>query len=226
MLAAQLATAADRKVSARVVEHRAEYLHALSVADGAQASFTGNVRDKDGRARGMILNVLLQPAGAAFAVTYQLEVGDRGDGTSIQAQGEVLLRPGETLRAVECGKWLVDLGLDGPARASAGAAGQGNVRVTAELKSISTKNVCKHLAKPGSQTNVAEKQAAGSKLYGLVWNALVAGGGKKFSLQYQLAFTPTTAPKGSVQLQGEEKLVRGRKALKKDQGYWLELSVD
>ncbi|MDD2805547.1 MAG: hypothetical protein PHV33_08335 [Elusimicrobiales bacterium] len=226
-LAAAPAAAAPHILEARVTNGRAAYRQTIRLTEGRQASHVGPLNDKE-----LILNALLS-GGGEYALQYQLELsGGRGaQGRSIQAQSEVALKPGEPLTALECGPWTVVLTLD-PSKAAPAKAGKAwttgglpNYRLSADLSSGSSRQVCRLVSKAGVQANAVDSTRQGEKKYGFIMNSLFSASGGAFRLQYQLEHSAVSAG-APFQLQNEETIKLNKKTAFSGEGYRLELLLE
>ncbi|HAH05928.1 MAG TPA: hypothetical protein DCM05_05250 [Elusimicrobia bacterium] len=223
------ALAASHTVEVRVSNGKTAYAKKFTMVDREQGSHVLPVKGKDGRYQEMIFNGLLAPLSrqpGAYELQYQVELsgGRDAEGPSIQSQSDVVLRAGEGLNAVECGSWKIDLLLDGGSFPAKNAPG--NLRVGAELTGDKAKIACRQVVRPGAQANVADSLKRKGKKHGLVFNLLPGPDEKGVFLQYQLSYTPLSAPKGSFQTHGQETLILGKKSVTKKSGYQLALTAE
>jgi len=231
VMAVESVSAGPHTLMVRVSKGPATYVQTLKVSQGLQASFVGPVSG----GKSMVFNALLvgNPARPEqFNLQYQLELsGGRGSlAPSIQSQSALMMRPGVKVAAVECGAWVVDIGLDAaapvkrPQDSAWDQAGLGNYRLTAELSRGGARQRCRFLVAPDNQANVVEG-FGGAKKSGFILNAMpVRGQGTSVALQYQLEHTP--AGSSPLQLQSQENLDLGRKSTTQGAGYKLSLLVE
>ncbi|OGR80996.1 MAG: hypothetical protein A2X32_08625 [Elusimicrobia bacterium GWC2_64_44] len=225
--AAQPAAAAPHTLEARVSNGRAAYRQTIRLTEGRQASHVGPLNGKE-----LILNALLL-GGGEYALQYQLELsGGRGaQGRSVQVQSEVALKPGEPLTALECGPWTVVLTLD-PSKETPAKAGKAwstgglpNYRLTADLSSADSRQVCRLVSKAGVQSNAVDSIRQGEKKFGYILNSLFSASGGVFRLQYQVEHNAPSAAT-PFQLQNEEEIALNKKTSFSGEGYKLDLLLE
>lgn len=226
--AAGFCAVGSHTLEARVASGGKVYRQTLKLTEGSQGNFVGPVRDKE-----MILNGLLSRDGEGLVLQYQLELsGGRGaQGRSIQAQAEVALAPGRPLRALDCGPWSVTLTLD-PAKAAApkesaawDPAGLPNYRLSADLSSDGSGEVCRVVSRADAQSNAVDGILEGGRKFGFILNSLFTPGKDGFRLQYQVEKNMAAGAR-TVQLQNEETLVLNKKTRVPGEGFKLELLLE
>ncbi|MDD5302248.1 MAG: hypothetical protein PHS14_03990 [Elusimicrobia bacterium] len=194
------ASAAPHSLAVRVSQGTKSYAHTVKAEAGAQTSFVGPVGG-----RNMIVNAVLIQARGTLTLQYQIEVSRPDGSSSFQVQSSVALRPGDRLRAVECGNWKLDVALDAPIGAAAPRAWSPagpNHRLTA----VVGKRRCRIVQEAGTQGNIVDSSKINGRKTGFILNAnLSALAGDTCKLQYQLEDSPRQA-------QGEETLVLSKKA--------------
>lgn len=222
--------AGQHSLEVRVKGSEDTFVHSLRIGEASQANFTGGVRGRGGSTRQMIFNALLAKAPSGeFDVQHQIELsgGRGGAGPILQVQGEVGLSAGAPLTVVECGKWTVSLTVN-PGGAKARGRPRDNYRVNAELNAAGARLRCRQVLRNATQGSVADGLVQTGRRFGLVLNSLpsVSATGAA-SLQYQLAYTPLSAPAGSLQLQNESQLKLGkREVVSKGADHALSLTLE
>jgi len=230
--------AGSHTISVRISNGQSAYTQKVPVTEGSQGNFMGPVKAINAVPKQLIFNGLLtrgSGAPGALNLQYQLELsgGPGSQGRSIQAQGELAIRPGDELAAIKCGPWTVTLGLDvksaakkKPRDAAWNPAGLPNYRLTADMRAGGAKEQCGFISKAGAQSNMVDSIVQGGRKYGFILNGLFApaGDGRSFSLQYQAELgSPSVRP---VQTQNEVALTLNRKRKFSGRNYSLQFLLE
>ncbi len=179
------AQAAPHTIVVSISNGQATYAHTTKAGAGEQANFVGKVGGKN-----VINNLFLSENGGVTALQYQTEVG--GGGQTFEVQSSLRIRPGERVRAVECGGWKLDISLDaaGTKGAPLSAPGASNLSLTTFVG----KRTCKVISQGDVQSNIVDAKTVGGRKSGFILNAVVgaiAGGASK--VEFQLENTPVVA---------------------------------
>ena len=224
---------AGHTLEVRFADGKTVFVQKVGLEEGRQVNFAGPVTGRDGTRRQAIINALLSADSGAFELQYQLELSGDAGGSSIQGQGDAMMRSKDSVTAVQCRRWRIDLTLDGSKReGDKGTAwdpsGLGNLRVTAELSAGQERLTCRQVLKPGVQGNVLDSLRMGDERFGLVMSMLPVPSlhANTIDLQYQLSYTPLRAPVRAFQAQSQQTLTPGRKSVSETSGYKLELTVE
>jgi len=223
LLAGLSVPAAAHTVTARFVTPQGTFTKAVSAAEGSQARFVGQVEG-----RRMILVAVVVRKDGVLSLEYQAELSSLDGSRSIQVQSAVGLPAGGAIAAADCGAWSLELALDG--KPKGGAASKGawdggtarNRRVTADVETSRERRRCRAAYIPGSQTNIVDGGADGTRRYGFILNLMPSWKNGAEHVEYQMESSPRGG--GTVQGLGNVDLPLGRRGASRGDGYkiaWL-----
>ena len=195
------ASAAPLTLTVRVRRGSKVYAHSEKAAAGQQTNYVGEIGE-----RKVIVNANASTVSGGYMVQYQAEVSDPDEHATFQVQQSLFVRAGEPTRAVECGGWVVEVGVDAPtgAKAAPWTAASGNTRLT----TTAGKRKCVLASAPDTQTNVIDTV----RRKGFILNAVARQAGPSFKLEYQLESSPAV-DSGEISLPlGVKTPSKGRKA--------------
>jgi class 3 adenylate cyclase len=223
------APAATHTLEIRAANGSTTFAQTLNLSEGRQSNFVGQFLALDGKSRRQAtFNATLNPAAGGrgeLDVEYQLDLsGDPAGGVPpLKIQGQVAMRAGTALAAIDCDRWMVDFRLDGSG-ASPTDAGLDNYRAVAELSKGREKTRCSETVKLGAQGNVAE---GSGKKPRLVFNSIVSPSTNKESVdvEFQLEYRPTEHA-DVLQVQNHQTLVLGRASRSSVSGYQFDLLAE
>ena len=193
------AQAAPHSLVVRISEGKHVYSHAMKIEEGGQVNYVG--KPDGGEGRNMIVNMVLARAGARFRLEFQVELARADKSRSFQQQTAVEMRAGQSLTALECGDWKVEVVLDGkpggaaPAGAEWSPAGLANYRLTTDLAVPAARRRCRQVMMgAGTQSNIVDSMTKDGRREDFILNSVLADPrGGAFDLQYRLKQTPLQA---------------------------------
>jgi hypothetical protein len=212
-------------------EGRSTWTQRVSVTEGDQVNVVGPVPGPAG-GRFTIVNGILTPSGdGGFRLEYQVEMSQhpRNDGKQVfQAQGTILLRPGEAIAVIECARSRLAIALDAPKSkpASWTAAGQENHRLTATIPGPGGLR-CRAVQLLDAQLNLMETVRSRDRTErASMLNAVLSRGAAPGSVSVDFQLQHSRRGGAPIEVQNQHAVALGRPSMVQAGGAVLEVLVE
>jgi hypothetical protein len=229
-------------ITIRASDGHKNYEKTLSATEGQPAKFNGPVGgpDTDNRVRLYFSGTLAGDSGRPGEVklSYVVELsnqgrsqqGHTGRSTTLQGESVINLRPGASIKALECGPYTIELTLDGTGTAEAAwdPATSGNYLLTADFRRGKARQLYRQFVTPGAENHVvlggisADSRGVNyTHQFILNTQAKVSRAGTGFDFEYQF-LNKAAPPAKTLQFQNQLPLALGRNSAVEGPDYRLD----